>query len=43
MKVGAYVYDNFDKMSGISFLPMSDHTYRQALYSDCTKQNTKNC
>ena len=41
MKVGAYVYDNFDKMSGISFLPMSEHTYRQAPYQDCTEQEYK--
>jgi len=41
MKVGAYVYDNFDKMSGISFLPMSEHTYRQAPYQDCTEEEYK--
>jgi len=38
MSVGAWVYDNFDMMSGVSFLPMSDHTYRQAPYQDCTKE-----
>jgi ribonucleoside-triphosphate reductase (thioredoxin) len=38
MNVGSWVYDNFDMMSGVSFLPMSDHTYRQAPYQDCTKQ-----
>ena len=32
MKVGAWVYDNFDEVSGISFLPFSDHTYAQAPY-----------
>jgi len=37
MSVGAWVYDNFDMMSGVSFLPMSDHTYRQAPYQDCSK------
>ena len=37
MEVGAWVYENFDKMSGVSFLPYSDHTYRQAPYQDCTK------
>jgi len=37
MNVGSWVYDNFDMMSGVSFLPMSDHTYRQAPYQDCTK------
>ena len=37
MEVGAWVYGNFDMMSGVSFLPMSDHSYRQAPYQDCTK------
>ena len=37
MNVGAWVYDNFDMMSGVSFLPFADHTYRQAPYQDCTK------
>ena len=35
--VGAWCYENFDMMSGVSFLPFSDHTYRQAPYQDCTK------
>jgi len=35
--VGAWVYENFDKMSGVSFLPFADHSYRQAPYQDCTK------
>ena len=38
MDVGAWVYANFDKMSGVSFLPHSDHVYRQAPYQDCTKE-----
>ena len=38
MEIGAWVYGNFDMMSGVSFLPMSDHTYRQAPYQDCTKE-----
>src|SRR6056300_638472 len=38
MNVGAWVYDNFDNISGISFLPFSEHTYRQAPYQDCTKE-----
>jgi ribonucleoside-diphosphate reductase alpha chain len=37
MKVGAWVYDHFDEVSGISFLPKSDHTYRQAPYESITK------
>lgn len=38
MDVGAFVYEHFDEMSGVSFLPHSDHTYRQAPYQDCTKE-----
>ena len=38
MKVGAWVYDHFDEVSGISFLPKSDHTYRQAPYESITKE-----
>ena len=34
MDVGAWVYDNFDVASGVSFLPHSDHTYQQAPYQD---------
>ena len=38
MKVGAWVYDNFDEVSGISFLPFSDHTYAQAPYQDIERE-----
>ena len=38
MEVGNWVWDNFDSISGISFLPFSEHTYRQAPYQDCTKE-----
>ena len=38
MSVGAWVYDNFDYMSGVSFLPHSDHIYKQAPYQDCTEK-----
>ena len=34
MDVGAWVYENFDEVSGISFLPFSEHTYKQAPYQD---------
>ena len=34
MEVGAWVYENFDSVSGISFLPFSEHTYKQAPYQD---------
>ena len=36
MQVGAWVYEHFDEVSGISFLPFSEHTYKQAPYQDCT-------
>ena len=38
MGVGAWVYNNFEYMSGVSFLPFADHSYRQAPYQDCSKQ-----
>ena len=41
MEVGAFVYKHFDEMSGVSFLPHSDHTYQQAPYQDCTKDDYK--
>ena len=37
LEVGAFVYKYFDEMSGVSFLPHSDHTYQQAPYQDCDK------
>ena len=39
MAVGAFVYEHFDEMSGVSFLPHSDHTYQQAPYQDCNKED----
>ena len=33
-KVGAWVWDNFDKITGVSFLPMDGGTYRQAPYEE---------
>ena len=39
MEVGAFVYKNFDEMSGVSFLPHSDHSYQQAPYQDCNKKD----
>ena len=38
MEVGAFVFKHFDEMSGVSFLPHSDHTYQQAPYQDCTEE-----
>jgi len=37
MDVGAWVYRNFDMVSGIAFLPHSGHTYKQAPYQDITE------
>jgi len=37
-EVGAWVYRNFDVVSGISFLPYSGHVYKQAPYQRCTKK-----
>jgi len=36
-EVGAFVYKHFDEMSGVSFLPYSEHTYQQAPYQECDK------
>jgi ribonucleoside-diphosphate reductase alpha chain len=41
LRVGAWVYEHFDEVSGISFLPHSDHTYKQAPYQDCTEEEYK--
>jgi ribonucleoside-diphosphate reductase alpha chain len=41
MEVGAWVYKHFDLMSGVSFLPFSDHSYKQAPYQDCTELEYK--
>lgn len=37
-RVGAWVYDNFDTLSGVSFLPMDGGTYRQAPFQECTQE-----
>lgn len=36
-QVGSWVYDNFDHVGGVSFLPHSDHTYQQAPYQECSQ------
>lgn len=38
LEVGQWLYNNFNDVSGISFLPYSDHTYAQAPYQDCSKE-----
>ena len=37
IEVGAWVFKNFDMISGISFLPYSDHSYKQAPYQECSE------
>ena len=39
VEVGSFVYKYFDEMSGVSFLPHSDHTYQQAPYQECSKSD----
>ena len=36
--VGAWVYRNFDHIGGVSFLPQSDHVYKQAPYQEITEK-----
>ena len=38
LDVGAWVYRNFDHIGGVSFLPSSDHSYKQAPYQEITKE-----
>ena len=38
LSVGAYVFEHFDGISGVSFLPYSDYVYKQAPYTECTKK-----
>ena len=39
--VGAWCWENFDYLSGVSFLPFSDHTYQQAPYQDIDEKTYK--
>lgn len=34
LEVGNFVYEHFDEMSGVSFLPYDDHVYQQAPYQE---------
>ena len=38
LDVGAWVYNHFDEVSGISFLPYSEHSYKQAPYQECDEE-----
>ena len=42
ISVGSWLYDNFNIASGLSFLPHSDHIYKQAPYEDCTEEEYHN-
>ena len=37
LAVGDWVYNNFDDVGGVSFLPHTDHAYKQAPYTECTE------
>ncbi len=37
LQLGNWVYNNFDTVSGISFLPFDEHTYAQAPYEQITE------
>ncbi len=41
LEVGQWLYNKFDKVSGISFLPYSDHTYQQAPYEPIDNKTYK--
>ena len=38
MEIGQWMYNNFDSVSGVSFLPYSEHTYEQAPYEAITEE-----
>ena len=37
LEVGAWVYKHFDIVSGVSFLPHTDHIYKQAPYQEISE------
>ena len=39
LEVGSWCWDHFDSLSGISFLPFSDHSYKQAPYQDIKRED----
>jgi ribonucleoside-triphosphate reductase len=41
LEVGAWVWENWQSMSGVSFLPHSDHIYKQAPYEEITAEEYK--
>jgi len=41
LDVGAWVFKNFDSIGGVSFLPASEHSYKQAPYQEISEQQYK--
>ena len=39
LNIGAWIYNNFSDVSGVSLLPHSDHVYKQAPYQEITKED----
>jgi ribonucleoside-diphosphate reductase alpha chain len=39
LNIGNWLYNNFDSVSGVSFLPYSDHTYKQAPYEAISEED----
>jgi ribonucleoside-diphosphate reductase alpha chain len=42
MAVGDWVFNHFDDIGGVSFLPYTDHVYRQAPYTECSEEDFAN-
>lgn len=42
MRLGATVYEQFDSISGVSFLPKNEHTYQQAPFEEITEEQYHN-
>jgi ribonucleoside-diphosphate reductase alpha chain len=38
LAVGAWVYEHFDELAGVSFMPYSEHNYKQAPYTECSRE-----
>lgn len=38
LAVGDWVYNNFDDVGGVSFLPHTEHVYQQAPYTECSEE-----
>ena len=41
LEMGDWVWNNFDNISGISFLPYDDHKYKQAPYEEISEEEYK--